>query len=540
MRRLSDSVWPWMALVALLSVPLFLGLDRQDLDNDEAIYSFSVEAMVQSGDWLTPRGIYDQTSPFLEKPPLKIWMVALPIHWGLLPANEFGMRIWDAVMSSLALLYVFAIGRRLAGPVCGVTAVVLLMAHHPLIFQHGLRTNNMEAAVFLSYAAGVYHFLAWRTSAPDARGHLVAIALAFVLGFMTKFVAALFLPAILAVAFLLKAEERQRVRLYWRGFALAGLIAAALIAPWFVYQYIAHRSELSETMFGVHVLRRLTVYLDPSHVKPWSFYFTEMWRHLVSNGSAAVTAIGAAALVLNTVRRRWLEGVVIILWFVIPLAVISAGTSKLYHYAYPFLPPVALAGGYAIALLVRLARQGLQRPVRAVVGVAAALALMAVPLTACYTTVIRARETARPLQDVRACLSRMVAASAELGHPPPGVWVESGNLSHVYFYYLRGLGPWQKRDVASDTTVAMHLFVPSLHRPVLLSHRRYGELMNHVEQDLPGLLTLAARKAEVNPAPDAEFARQAVFGVEAFYGEILVMPGQYGACASRRAAIARR
>ena len=31
------------------------------------------------------------------------------------------------------------------------------------------------------------------------------------------------------------------------------------------------------------------------------------------------------------------------------LPIISFGTSKLYHYAYPFLPPVALAGGLSFA-----------------------------------------------------------------------------------------------------------------------------------------------------------------------------------------------
>ena len=33
----------------------------------------------------------------------------------------------------------------------------------------------------------------------------------------------------------------------------------------------------------------------------------------------------------------------------------SIGTSKLYHYAYPFLPPLALAAGYLIALFLMLA-----------------------------------------------------------------------------------------------------------------------------------------------------------------------------------------
>ena len=40
-----------------------------------------------------------------------------------------------------------------------------------------------------------------------------------------------------------------------------------------------------------------------------------------------------------------------LLWFVLPLALISFGTSKLYHYAYPFLPPLALAVGYLCGLM---------------------------------------------------------------------------------------------------------------------------------------------------------------------------------------------
>ena len=34
---------------------------------------------------------------FLEKPPLKFWIVAAPIRAGLLPHDEFGLRFWDAV-----------------------------------------------------------------------------------------------------------------------------------------------------------------------------------------------------------------------------------------------------------------------------------------------------------------------------------------------------------------------------------------------------------------------------------------------------------
>ena len=109
-----------MALVvALFCLPLANDLGRADLENDEAIYAFAVDTMVRTGDWLTPKSIPDEHSPFLEKPPLKFWIVAAPIRLGLVPHNQFGLRIWDVIFGSLAFLYVFAIGRAARGLVTG-------------------------------------------------------------------------------------------------------------------------------------------------------------------------------------------------------------------------------------------------------------------------------------------------------------------------------------------------------------------------------------------------------------------------------------
>ena len=105
---------------------------------------------------------------FLEKPPLKSWLVALPMRLGLLPHNELGFRFWDALFGSAAFLYVFALGRRMAGPVCGLIALVVLVGFQPLLFEHGLRDNVMEAPLFLAYCGGIHHFLCWADAA-DAR-----------------------------------------------------------------------------------------------------------------------------------------------------------------------------------------------------------------------------------------------------------------------------------------------------------------------------------------------------------------------------------
>jgi 4-amino-4-deoxy-L-arabinose transferase-like glycosyltransferase len=362
--RLWRSPWPWMAIVLVFfCVPLFSGLDHTDLENDEAIYAFAVETMLEDGDWLTPKSIPSKTSAFLEKPPLKFWLNALPIQFGWAPASASGMRVTDAVLASLAFLYVFGIGRRLRGPVCGLVAVFLMFIDQRLVFEHGLRGNNMESALLLAYAGGIYHFLAWRSVNPDMKRHVYAMALWFVLGFMTKFVAAIFLPAILAVAVMIRREDRARLYRDWPTFAGAAAVALALILPWFVYQYFARGPRLIEIMFSGHVVKRFTVYLDPAHLQPWHFYLTDLWRSLSPTAVRWLLMLGVTAVAWRTLRRRWVEGALVLVWFALPVAVISTGTSKVYHYLYPFLPALYLCSGYVVAYAAELAYRWLRAPV---------------------------------------------------------------------------------------------------------------------------------------------------------------------------------
>ncbi len=355
MHSLQRHVWAWrLAAVALFCVPLFVGLGRTDLGNDEAIYSFAVDKILETGDWLTPRTSPRVDIAFLEKPPLKFWIVAAPIRFGLLPQNEFGLRFWDAVMGAVAFLYVFAFGRRLAGPVCGFISVLLLFVHAPLLFDHGLRSNNMEGPLVLAYCGGLYHYLAWTTagSRRRANAHVAGVMAYFVLGFMTKFVAALFLPVVLLVAALAVGDDRRRLRRDRWVWSAAALVAVLLIVPWFVYQWRQFGSDVWKIMMGAHVYTRFTRSLDPSHLQPWHFYVSALYVELRTAQSLALTIPGAVLLTGRAIAARRREDLLVLAWFVVPVTLISLGSSKLYHYLYPFLPPVALAGGYFAALVL--------------------------------------------------------------------------------------------------------------------------------------------------------------------------------------------
>jgi hypothetical protein len=69
------------------------------------------------------------------------------------------------------------------------------------------------------------------------------------------------------------------------------------------------------------------------------------------SGALVLITAGFALVTAWTARRYAPSILVLVIWLVLPLAAISAVTSKLYHYAFPFLPALALMGAYFAALV---------------------------------------------------------------------------------------------------------------------------------------------------------------------------------------------
>jgi 4-amino-4-deoxy-L-arabinose transferase-like glycosyltransferase len=346
----------FLAAVSLVLVffaaPLFVGLDRADMANDESIYSYAVQRILETGDWLNPRYIPTDFL-FVEKPPLKFWLVAGAMKAGLLPETDAGMRTIDAAFGGLVFVYVFLLGVELAGPVCGLAAGLLLFVFQPLLFVHGLRSNNMEAALVLTYAGGFYHLLRWVTSPPPGRRrHAWAVAAYFVLGFMTKYVATAFLVLVGALAVAWRKQGRPGGREIWRDWWRPTVAAVFAIVPWFAYQFAVHGEMVWQQMFAGQVYQRFTSYLDPNHLEPWYFYFTFAWNGFSASKAAWWVVAGLPVLAWRAWRGNNWTSRLVLLWLIVPVPLISLGTSKLGHYLFPYLPPLALAGGLPVAMAV--------------------------------------------------------------------------------------------------------------------------------------------------------------------------------------------
>jgi len=263
--------------------------------------------------------------------------------------------VLDALFGAIAFVYIYWIGYELGGIACGLAALLVLFTLDPIIFDHGLRSDNMEASVVLCYSGGLFHFWRWATAPADrhSTAHRLAVAGFFTLGFLTKFVAALFLPLVAGAALAWQTGGLVRLRQEWRAWLWPAALALALILPWFVYQTVIRPDEFWRTLLEVHVLERFTTGLDPSHLRPWHFYFSQTWKELGFSRSQLVAGAGLVTLVVVAVRgRTWLPRLVLV-WGLLPLILISAGSSKLIHYAYPFWPPLALGAGLALSLAFR-------------------------------------------------------------------------------------------------------------------------------------------------------------------------------------------
>jgi len=579
--RRGPAFWIGLTLVVgLFALPLFARLDEPELSNDEAIYSYAVDRILDTGHWLTPRAITTDAS-FLEKPPLKFWITAGAMRAGVLPRSDAGMRGVDALFGAVAFVYVYLIGYRLAGPMCGVVAALVLFTFGSLVFEHGLRSNNMEAAVFLCYCGGIFHFTRWMDvpTGRASRRHAIALAACFVLGFMTKFVAALFLPLVCALALVWRPDGRAALRARGRDLALAAGIVLAATAPWFVYESWQFGAAFWRTIFGVHVFQRFTTGVDAAHLQPWSYYLTATWEQARLAGSALLIVAGLARLAVAGLRgESWLARVVL-LWAVVPMAAISMGTSKLVHYAFPFWPPIALGAGLVFAWALQTARHVSARPVgrrvRATVltlalvmlaiglwtvvvgpiridaggaalyqnssflrpalvalvlawlasqprtlaelGVAFVLALL-LPLHGYLDRIHRIGEVEHPVRAARDCINR-VEQDGALGDR--GVVDVAGEAhDNRYFYYLGRTGPWVTVPPAIDS-VAPYITEPARQAPILVGRAGYASLV-------ATLVSSPAARAAEDTVRDALTSGAVAFDVNLG----VLLPGAFRSCAA--------
>lgn len=328
-------------IVATLYICYFHNLGAIGLIGpDEPRYAWIARAMVESGDWVTPR-LYGK--PWFEKPVLYYWGAALSFK--LFGVSEATARLPSAIAALLATLALAWLARRLYGAETARWLLLLLPTTVGMIgFSHAAATD-MPFAAALTIAmvfAAVILGLTKNADTPilPRTAWLALLFFGFFLGLavLAKGPAAIVLSG---GAVLLCAIFTKRWRDAFRCLHPVAIASFCLTAlPWYIL--CARRNPDFFRVFIVeHNFKR---YLTPEfqHIQPFWFYVPILLIALIP--WTLVVLWSAAYGSLASWQKRHVSPFVVFLltWAGFCLLFFSVSQSKLPGYILPAVPAIGL------------------------------------------------------------------------------------------------------------------------------------------------------------------------------------------------------
>jgi 4-amino-4-deoxy-L-arabinose transferase-like glycosyltransferase len=303
-------------LAAIVLLPL-LGHNRLT-DWDEGIYAGISRAML-SGSWLVPHW---NTQPWLEKPPLELWLTALAFK--LFGVSEFTARLTSALsgIALVGLIHAWLTLRR--NQLTAWLSTVFLLATFG--FLHAARVGEMDVLLSLGCTLALIG-LAELPQSPRAWYLFFA---GFGVALMTKGAACVTLPITLALLFALQPALLRRLRL---DFFLGGALFLAAVLPWHVYMLHRFGHVFVANYLGLHVLARATSQIE-GHITPWWYYLRVL---LVS---AAPFVLLYPIAIVDALRRPALR--VFAIFALTTLCLFTLVQTRLPHYIVPIYPALSM------------------------------------------------------------------------------------------------------------------------------------------------------------------------------------------------------
>ena len=348
--------------------------------------------MRESGDLLVPRFC---GMPRFQKPPLAYWLALLGYEAAGGPGEGSG-RFYSAAAGVLAVLLLYAFGRRLGAPRIGLWAGVILATSH-LFFRsaRSAETDVLLTAAITAAILALHRALEGPPGpGPEAgarvrRGWIAAAWAAMAVGFLAKGPPAVGLPLLVAALHLALA---RRFRDIPRLFSPAAVVLfLAIAAPWYV-------AVLARGAWDTFLFELRTTAGGEDHGKGvlWALFYypVHVWQDF------APWCVLLPALALGWRRLRSAPGARLFLTWTIAMAgaLLLVG-NKQPHYFIPVLPALSwLSAAWILtaapAALPRLGRRAVPAAA-AVAGVALAALLSWVLVIEPATRGGKEREAAR-------------------------------------------------------------------------------------------------------------------------------------------------
>lgn len=332
------------ALVVLAALGAFVAFWRLAVPGwgvDEVIYAEAAEAYAR-GDFTLNRG--------------HAWVSKLLMAGSirLLGDGEIAVRLPGAAAGFLTGFALWALARRLAGPIAGLVAAglwwLLPVAPGTTVLRID-RYGNLEPAMLLFGALALFFASVWITSG-NLRWALLA-GLCVGLSASSKFTGAVLAPAVaVPVLWLGRPAKTKALHVAAMGAAsIAGLIGPYLVAG---RDGISALREGIDLQFGHNTEGHLQIVAGTLYTKPpwWSHLWWQQ-EYLSIPGAATLWVLAAVGIALLVRAKQRAAAAMLAVALLAPgLALLQSGR-KLPHYHVILVPTLAVAAGVAVALMWR-------------------------------------------------------------------------------------------------------------------------------------------------------------------------------------------
>ena len=342
-----------LALVlAVLGFALLFQGSRGLWERDEGRYTDVAVQMLRNKDFLIPA--FNDEFPHLTKPPLTYWALAGGL--AALGRNEWGARLPNALAFAATLFVLYGLARRITPDRAWLPPVIYATSLLPFTAANIVTTDTL---LTLWEALAALGFVEWwcREDGFWRKASSFLMWLSFGLAFLTKGP-----PGLLPLAAFLVFAGIVRGRKGLTGLLQpAGLLAFALVGlGWYAAVAAARPGVLSYWLRDEVVARVASDvhHRNPQWYKPFIIYLPVLgfgcfpWVLPLARGARRVSRLRSRAAWSRKLREDpW--AVFLGLWFLLPLGVFFASSSRLPLYVLPLAPPLALAVGRWVVLPLR-------------------------------------------------------------------------------------------------------------------------------------------------------------------------------------------
>ena len=270
---------------------------------DECTYANSALGLAHAGGWLTPKvlGRY-----LLFKPPLLVWLAGSSLK--IFGQSLFALRL-PALAAAACVAAILFWWMRRERPILIACAAAVLFLSNPLMHIFA-RLCYTDMLVLAAISGALAFFYADPPLAHTRSLWLCGASLAA--GVMAKNVAGL-LPLFIVAVYCALVPRDKRPPL--ARLTLVTLIAAALLAPWHIYQLIAHRQWFWADYVQVQLLGFGVKLPATSQESQAAFYFRRLF---LTDPVLAALLVTALPFLISALRgRKQVLPALLTAWFAI-------------------------------------------------------------------------------------------------------------------------------------------------------------------------------------------------------------------------------